>query len=124
MAPYIIAETGDTLRIELNAEKGIFLLQGKSLPENAHQFFEPVIKWFIMYRAEAKPETNLICKIEYFNTASSKKILEILDLLKLITGKVTVEWHYLADDDDMLDIGKEYCEMTKLPFSFLMDQKF
>lgn len=53
MTPYIVAETGDTPRIEMNAEKGIFLLKGKSLPENAHLFYDPVVKWMSMYRAQA-----------------------------------------------------------------------
>lgn len=124
MTPYIVAETGDTPRIEFNAQKNIFLLKGKSLPENTHQFYEPVIKWLAMYRAEANPETNLVCKLEYFNTASSKKILEVIEVLKTIPGKISVEWHYLVDDDDMLDVGKEFSEMTKLPFAYIMDQNF
>ncbi len=124
MTPYIVAETGDTPRIELNAEKGIFLIKGKSLPENTHIFYDPVIKWFAGYRNKANQETKLVCKLEYFNTSSSKKILEVMEELKAIAGKVSVEWHYLVDDDDMLEIGKEYSELTKLPFSYCMDHDF
>jgi hypothetical protein len=124
MTPYIVAETGDTPRIEMNAEKGIFLLKGKSLPENTHLFYDPVVKWMSMYRAQANQQTNLVCKLEYFNTASSKKILEVIEELKAITGKISVEWHYLVDDDDMLEIGKEYSELTKLPFTYIMDHNF
>jgi hypothetical protein len=124
MTPYIVAETGDTPRIEMNAEKGIFLLKGKSLPENAHLFYDPVVKWMSMYRAQANQQTNLVCKLEYFNTASSKKILEVIEELKAITGNISVEWHYLVDDDDMLEIGKEYSELTKLPFTYIMDHNF
>ncbi len=124
MTPYIVAPTGDTPAIELNASKGIFLIKGKSLPEDAHEFYDPLIKWMKIYRNTPNPETKMVCKLEYFNTASSKKILDFLNEFVGISGKVSIEWHYLEDDDDMKDIGKEFSGIIDLPFTLIMDHAF
>jgi uncharacterized protein YkuJ len=60
----------------------------------------------------------------YFNTASSKIILDILMRLEDLhnDGKnITVEWHYEEDDEDMQEAGEEYSEIVEVPFKFIED---
>ena len=59
----------------------------------------------------------------YFNTSSSRRFLEIFDLLedykKSKNGNVTVNWYYEKDDVDMLESGEEYAEDVDLAFNLL-----
>ena len=60
----------------------------------------------------------------YFNTASSKIILDILMKLEELHeagNEVMIEWHYEEDDEDMQEAGEEYSEIVEVPFSFMED---
>jgi hypothetical protein len=60
----------------------------------------------------------------YFNTASSKIILDILMKLEEIQeagNEILIEWHYEEDDEDMQEAGEEYSEIVEVPFSFIED---
>lgn len=60
----------------------------------------------------------------YFNTASSKIILDILMRLETLheNGKnITIEWHYEEDDEDMQEAGEEYADIVEVPFTFIED---
>ncbi|HEX2394283.1 MAG TPA: DUF1987 domain-containing protein [Bacteroidales bacterium] len=84
---------------------GRLLIEGRSLPENVSRFYEPLIKWAKELDAEVvKMDLNL----EYLNSASSKKVLEILRAIDRNTNiKVfIVNWHYEADDEDALESGQ------------------
>jgi len=111
----------DTPTIVLNKERGVFEIAGKSLPNNPSQFYEPVMKWIKEYIAEPNPATVFSFKMKYFNTASSKIIMEIMDKLKQLhdSGKqLEIHWFYYSDDEEMLEAGEEYSEILEVPFVF------
>ena len=59
--------------------------------------------------------------MDYYNSASARKIVEILHLLEKTINKgneVKVIWKYFEEDDEMLEKGVEYNEMSKIPFKF------
>ena len=61
-------------------------------------------------------------QLEYFNTSSSKCILDLFKKLEGIraTGnEVTVLWHYEADDEDMLEAGEDYAGIINIPFKMI-----
>lgn len=116
-----INPTKSTPKVELDSSKGIFEIGGNSLPENAVGFYQPAISWITTYLANPNPDTQLVFKMQYFNTASSKIIFEIIKMHKSLpeNGKtITVTWYYLEDDDDMLETGQDYAELTGLPFEY------
>jgi hypothetical protein len=84
---------------------GRLLIEGRSLPENILRFYNPLIEWAGSLDCEVvKMDINL----EYLNSASSKKVLE---LLKVIDNNPSIEvfiinWHYESDDDDALESGQ------------------
>ena len=71
-----IKGTDDTPTIILDKESGIFEISGRSLPEDVTTFYEPVLNWLDEYQEEANPKTVFAFKLVYFNTASSKLILD------------------------------------------------
>ncbi|MFH2096083.1 MAG: DUF1987 domain-containing protein [Bacteroidota bacterium] len=114
--------TDDTPGILLDAAAGVFEISGRSMPEDATKFYEPVLDWIEEYKENPLGETVFIFKMKYFNTASSKVLLDILLILEELaeTGaKVMVKWHYPSNDEDMKEAGEEYAEMIEVPFEHI-----
>jgi hypothetical protein len=103
-----------------DSEAGSIEMKGKSIPENAVEFYRPVFEWLDLYMQQPKPETNVTVQLEYFNTSSSKCILDIFRKLESIQNsgksKVTVHWLYEEEDEDMMEAGDDYQTIVKLPF--------
>jgi hypothetical protein len=117
MNKFSIEGTEDTPKIILDKASGIFEISGRSLPEDSAEFYEPVLNWLESYGSQANPKTVFNFKLEYFNTASSKLILDILSKLEEIQG-VNIAWYYHEDDEDMQEAGEEFSELVELPFEF------
>jgi hypothetical protein len=114
-----IKGTDDTPTIILDQESGIFEISGRSLPEDVTTFYEPILNWLEDYQDEANDKTVFTFKLVYFNTASSKLILDILMKLEDMHegGKeVLIKWYYPEDDEDMEEAGEEYADIVDVPF--------
>jgi hypothetical protein len=109
----------DTPLVNFNKEAGIFEISGKSMPEDVVLFYQPLLDWMINYLSDPLEKTIFNFKLIYFNTASSKLILDLLMLLEELEGKgheVLVHWHAHVTDEDMQEAGEEYADMTGLKF--------
>ena len=84
MKDFVLEETIKTPKIVFKSKSGLFEISGKSIPENSAQFFDPVIKWIEEYITDPAPNTTLIIKLEYFNTSSSKYIVEIFRKFEIL----------------------------------------
>jgi hypothetical protein len=109
--------TEDTPRIILDKGNGIFEISGRSLPEDSAEFYRPVLEWIQQYAASPNAGTDFVFKLEYFNTASSKLILDVLSALEDIPG-MRILWYFHEDDEDMEEAGEEFSELVELPFEF------
>ncbi len=122
MEPLIIAAKEESPGINFDKEEGKFLMFGKSYPEEVRKYFDPVILWIEEYIQNPNEETLFEIRLQYYNSASSTMLLEIFYTLeKIITEKnkkISIFWNYLEIDDDMLDHGKEYAELLKIPFHY------
>ncbi len=117
-----IKETDTTPVVILDKENGVFRFEGKTLPENVAFFYQPIIDWFNEYIKDPNPETILVLKLEYINTASSKALFSLFIKLEEIIAKgldVKIKWYYADDDEDMKDVGEEYEDVIKLPFEHI-----
>lgn len=122
MANLLIKPTEDTPTIEFNVENNKFEISGRSLPEDAMGFYQPVLKWLDEYYSGGPlAETVFNIKLEYFNTASSKLVLDIFMKLEEYHSqghKTKVNWYYFEDDEDMQEAGEEFSELVEVPFEF------
>lgn len=109
--------TEDTPRIVLDKKNGVMEISGRSLPEDSTEFFKPVLDWIEEYAKAPNPATDFVFKLEYFNTASSKLILDVLYALEDIKG-VKVHWYFNEEDEDMEEAGQEFSELVEIPFEF------
>ena len=116
-----INATDETPFVELNAENKVFKITGRSLPEDARAFYQPISKWFNQYFEEAQSPVNLEIYLDYFNSSSTKQLVEIIiDLESLKTKKVEVNIVRMYDEDDELmeTRGKEIESIVEIPFIF------
>lgn len=107
----------DTPKIILDRKNGIFEISGRSLPEDSAEFYRPVLDWIGAYAKDVNPATEFVFKLEYFNTASSKLILDVLSSLEDIKG-IRIIWYFHEDDEDMEEAGQEFSELVEIPFEF------
>ena len=121
MESFIKEPTIDTPRVVLDADSGIFEISQMSLPEDAVDFYAPIINWLMEYSENPNKETVFNMKLEYFNTASSKQLIQILLLLGNLKGKtdITVNWYYKEIDEDMQALGEDYSQIINLPFNLI-----
>jgi len=113
MKPLVLASTNQTPRVDFNAENGLLKIEGRSWSEDVNQFYNPLNEWLNNYLSCAAPETNFHVTLDYFNSASSKLIYQLfLKLIKLVDNgsKVTIQWRYQPNDEEMLEVGKEFRE--------------
>jgi len=122
MENIVIEGTSKTPQVEFDAGNGSLLIKGRSIPENSIEFYKPLIDWIGGYALNGGSDTVVNVQLEYFNTSSSKCILDVLKRLEEIkkAGKnVTVKWHYEIDDEDMLEAGEDYQAIIDLPFEMI-----
>jgi hypothetical protein len=122
MEPLIINKTEDTPQVELDITKGTFSLTGRSLPENAIDFYKPLFSW-VEENMQSVTGKNIVVeiKLEYFNTASSKQIAKLFLQLENFIEKNTIliKWYYEKEDNDMLVSGNQYAKFLNLKFEFI-----
>ncbi|WP_291726666.1 DUF1987 domain-containing protein [Bernardetia sp.] len=109
--------------VNFNAETGELEISGESYHEYTIEFFQPIFEWLNKYLEEEGRTIVFNFRMTYFNTSSSRRFLEIFDLIedysKNKNGNVTVNWYYEKDDVDMLESGEEYAEDVDLSFNLL-----
>lgn len=118
-----ITGTDDTPSVLLDKDQGIFELSGRSLPEDVTAFYQKIVEWIEAYVKDPNPKTEFNFKLEYFNTASSKMILDILLKFEAIveSGKeAVIKWYYHEDEEDMREAGEEYADIVSVPFEYII----
>jgi len=122
MEPIIIEGTPKTPSIKFDAKDGVFEIKGRSIPENSVEFYKPLNEWLDNYMQIPLDKTIVNIRLEYFNTSSSKCILDVFKRLEAIHRSkhdVEINWFYEEDDEDMLEAGEDYDSIIKVPFKMI-----
>jgi hypothetical protein len=123
MEPISIEGTPKTPTVKMDAEQGLAEIKGRSIPENSIDFYKPIIEWLEEYSSVAKDLTTVNVQLEYFNTSSSKCILDVFKKLEAIhkqpKNEVIINWYYEEDDEDMLEAGEDYESIIRVPFKMI-----
>jgi hypothetical protein len=117
-----IEGTPKTPTVTMNPETGLVEIKGRSIPENSIEFYKPVVDWLEEYASVPASKTIVNVQLEYFNTSSSKCILDVfkkLEVLKKNQNDVVINWYYEEDDEDMLEAGEDYESIIKVPFKMI-----
>jgi len=119
MENIILEGTPKTPTVEFKFDSGELLIKGRSIPENSIEFYKPLIDWIESYSPDAKDRTILNVQLEYFNTSSSKCLLDVFKKLERISNSVEIQWYYEEDDEDMLEAGEDYDAIIDIPFKMI-----
>lgn len=116
--------TGETPEVRLSLH-GESIICGRSLPENAYNFYEPILIWFNKLVSSDATEFALTLDFDYFNSSSGRYINEILYLLSNWSKKdcVRIVWKYEEDDDLMLERGESFQSLCLLNFQFFISDR-
>jgi len=120
MDAYYLEATPKTPKLDFNPNAETFLISGRSIPENSIEFYKPLLDWLDKYVNNPLESTIFEIKLEYFNTSSSKCLVEIFRKLEKIhdNGKqVSIEWYFDEEDEDMEESGEDFKEIIKVPFN-------
>jgi len=117
-----IKGTAKTPTVDFNSEEGKVEIKGRSIPENSIEFYKPLVDWLDTYAASPKELTEVNIQLEYFNTSSSKCILDVFKKPEVIHKEgheVKINWFFEEDDEDMLEAGEDYQSIIKIPFKMI-----
>ena len=117
-----IEGTPKTPSVKFDANTGIIEIKGRSIPENSIEFYRPLVEWLEEYSKEPQKLTTVNIQLEYFNTSSSKCILDVfkkLEAIKKARNEVIINWYYEEDDEDMLEAGEDYESIIRIPFKMI-----
>lgn len=122
MDKLVIDGSAKTPSIEFDAASGVLSLRGRSIPENSIEFYKPLNEWLDSYSGSPTSKTTVDVRLEYFNTSSSKCILDFFKKLERVNGsntEVHVNWYFETDDEDMEEAGEDYKAIVGLPFTII-----
>jgi len=122
MDRFFLEASAITPYVEFDRGTGVFIIQGKSLPEDVKSYYMPLVQWWDNYIKNPNPSTNLVLDFDYFNTASSKMLLILLNKVKELhkSGKeVLITWKYPQLDAELEEAGEEFAELLNVPFEMI-----
>ncbi len=131
-----ISPTNITPEINFSPEDNIFIIKGRSAPEDVRALYYPVNEWIkqfvddlihfgprhysIVYPLVLKTE------LDYFNSSSAKFLFDIfLELKRLLAVGIpaVIEWAYDEEDTDLKDAGSDIASLLDMEFVFVPQKR-
>jgi hypothetical protein len=115
------APTKNTPEIVLNPN-GKIRIKGRSIHENAADFFAPVEDWVSDYILSPANVTSVDISLDYFNSASTKIFISLLQKITYVTlkhKKFVINWFYEDGDEDILERGEYFASVLDVPVNFV-----
>jgi hypothetical protein len=102
---------------------GFIKIKGRSIHENINDFFVPVEEWLVNYIKTPADVTCIDITLEYFNSASAKILIQVLQKIshvQLKDRKFIINWYYEEGDEDVLERGEYISSVLNIPFNFIL----
>jgi hypothetical protein len=124
----IIEPTSNSPKVFFDPGNNTFEISGESRPTDVAGFYKLILNWLdsfakdLIQSEEMKEQVEFNLNFEYFNSSSSKYILDFCRQIASIRSKrkdVTIKWHYDEDDADIIESGKEMSRIAGFPFEFV-----
>jgi len=101
---------------------GSMRIKGRSIHENVAEFYQPAFNWVDEYLNSPPEITCIDIQLEYFNSASAKYIIKLLQKFKKVlfcNKKFFINWYYEEGDEDILEKGEYFASVLDMPFNFI-----
>jgi hypothetical protein len=106
----------------LLSPEGLVQIKGRSIHENVSEFYEIVEKWVSEYIRIPAEMTCVDMNLEYFNSASAKVFIHLLEKIKHVSlknKKYVINWYYEDGDEDILERGEYFSSILDTHFNFI-----
>lgn len=115
MEKLVFNQTEDTPHVIFDVNVGEYIIEGRSLPEDAVSFFQPLIIWLKKFDNSPTNEMIFHFKLDYYNTASAKQITKLMLVLQELseTKNIKIKWHFFIDDSDIRSSGARFMKLIK-----------
>ena len=114
--------TENTPLVNFDPSAGLIEIKGRSIPENASEFYFPLLDWLNRYSQSSQKHTHFVFYLEYMNSISQKMLADIFLKAHIIkTNETTVEvtWQFDEEDEEMLEEGKFLGSKYNLPMNLV-----
>ncbi len=101
---------------------GIFEIKGRSIPEDAFDFYAPMVHEVQDYLEHPKSSTELRFHLEYINSGSKKYLTNILARFNdfyLEGNEIVIYWYFDHDDESMQELAIDLRSMVQIPFHII-----
>jgi len=124
MDNFKIQGTEITPSINFDAENGILKISGRMISINAveYSYFGPLIEWVNEYALKPAKKTNLEFDMEYCSSGGIMIIHQVLHIFNILyknNHDVSVNWHYIVEDEDTEEKGLQFQDLFELPFQLV-----
>lgn len=130
MESLYIEPTEFTPLVKFNPADFEFEIGGFSRPENVSGFYNPVLEYLDEFEKnvldgpffKGGSTLKLIFKLKYFNSSSSKFLLDILNTIIEYEDKglkINILWYYDEGDDTILEAGEDLSDIADIPFQYI-----
>ena len=114
-----IKAASDTPYVEFEPASGQLLIKGRSMPEDAMRFYQPLQEWLLAYIAEQSSKSKLTIELDYISSSSTKQLLRLLMIMErahFAQTPVKAVWRFGKDDEVMEMKGLELQSLVQFPF--------
>jgi hypothetical protein len=121
MEPFRIEPARNTPLISLKPD-GNMKICGRSIHENVAEFYQPSFDWTDEYLVNPPEVTRIDIQLEYFNSASAKYIIKLLQKFREVLfkdKKLFISWFYEEGDEDILERGEYFSSVLDISFNFV-----
>lgn len=122
MEKIVIQKTSKTPSVAFDPEQGVFEMRGKSIPENSHNFYGPLLDYVERYGKRPAERTIFSVRFEFFNTSSTNRIHALFKRFEKIfldDRDVLIRWYCETGDESMRDAGRDFRTILQVPFEIV-----
>lgn len=110
-----IRQTDSTLYVDFDPETATLVMRGESYPENAVNYFTPILEWLNAYFANQRENTKVTVDLDivYFNSSSSKVLMNLFDIFDDAAkngAEISILWRYHEENEIAQECGEEFGE--------------
>lgn len=128
MKKFALNQSTKTPLVDFDYDGGVLQLKGRSILEDSVEFYRPIQSWVEEYTTRPRPQTKVDLALEYFNTNSSKQIMDFFkkleDLNSTGSSNVEINWFYEENDIDMMETGEDFSQIFNLPIKTIPVERF
>jgi len=119
-------KTTSTPYVLVDEEKNYLRLEGRSFHENVGEFYKEISDWLDGYLAADFSSFTFDCALNYFNSSTTKLLLNILLKMDKYAGgkkEIIVNWITSEDNEIMVECGEDFKEeVENLKFNLVISE--